>query len=320
VVGYVEKPFKVEDLARKITTALKKQADGGILRHVSSGTFIQLLEMEQKTCTIRLTDGKSGKHGVLFFREGELLDARVNGLRGTDAAYKIFAWDEVTLSIQNTCSLEEDKIQSDLQAILLEAMRLKDEVDQEEEPAAAGAEEAQKKSSPTIQSKTEKEISKRFSRDTYQDISIGRRLVPYTTTDRLKSVLGSTALIKTLKIFGLLIIVSLTGFLCLFITMETEKDLSKKIALTKTQIRLSQEAFDRIDEKLQQVWEEKIESIKHKNPQTKIIEMQLKIYELEEAQEKIRDEINIPKKALEEYLKKLEEVKRKSFLQRFLRQ
>jgi len=108
--------------------------------------------------------------------------------------------------------------------------------------------------------------------------------------------------------------------LCLFITMETEKDLSKKIALTKTQIRLSQEAFDRIDEKLQQVWEEKIESIKHKNPQTKIIEMQLKIYELEEAQEKIRDEINIPKKALEEYLKKLEEVKRKSFLQRFLRQ
>jgi hypothetical protein len=94
--------------------------------------FLQLIEMEQKTCTIRLLDKLSDRQGVLFFREGELLDARVDGLQGEAAAYEIFCWDEVTLTIQNVCPQKEKKIHSELQGILLEAMRLKDEAIQNE--------------------------------------------------------------------------------------------------------------------------------------------------------------------------------------------
>lgn len=126
-VGYIEKPFLVEDLAKKIMATMRKESDGGTLHGVSSGMFLQLIEMEQKTCTIRLVDKVSGEKGVLFFNEGELLDARVNDLQGVQAAYKIFSWDEVSLSIQNGCSVSEKKIHEDLQAVLLEAMRLKDE-------------------------------------------------------------------------------------------------------------------------------------------------------------------------------------------------
>jgi CheY-like chemotaxis protein len=133
-VGYIEKPFMIEDLARKIMTAMRKESEGGTLHGISSGMFLQLIEMEQKTCTIRLVDKSSGKQGVLFFRDGELLDARINGLQGVKAAYEIFSWDEVTLSIQNVCPQKEKKIESDLQVVLLEAMRLKDEAAQEEEP------------------------------------------------------------------------------------------------------------------------------------------------------------------------------------------
>ena len=63
----------------------------------------------------------------MFFREGELLEARVDQTRGLKAAYQIFAWDEVTLSIQNECPEMDNNINSDLQPIILEAMRLKDE-------------------------------------------------------------------------------------------------------------------------------------------------------------------------------------------------
>ncbi|MBW1707509.1 MAG: response regulator, partial [Deltaproteobacteria bacterium] len=133
-VGYIEKPFMIEDLARKIMTAMRKESEGGTLHGISSGMFLQLIEMEQKTCTIRLEDKSSGKQGVLFFRDGELLDARINGLQGVKAAYEIFSWDEVTLSIQNVCPQKEKKIESDLQVVLLEAMRLKDEAAQAEEP------------------------------------------------------------------------------------------------------------------------------------------------------------------------------------------
>ena len=50
-------------------------------------------------------------------------------MQGLDAAYLIFSWEEVTLSIQNECPQKDNKINSDLQPIILEAMRLKDEAD-----------------------------------------------------------------------------------------------------------------------------------------------------------------------------------------------
>jgi CheY-like chemotaxis protein len=133
-VGYVEKPFMIDDLASKVLATLRKESEGGTLHSVSSGMFLQLIEMEQKTCTIRLLDKTSGKEGVLFFCDGQLFDARTAGLKGEAAAYKIFSWDEVNLSIQNECRQKEQKVHRDINAILLEAMRLKDEAGEAKAP------------------------------------------------------------------------------------------------------------------------------------------------------------------------------------------
>lgn len=133
-VGYIAKPFLIENLARQILTTLRKESEGGALHNVSSGMFLQLIEMEQKTCTIRLEEKTSGKKGILFFNEGQLLDARVNNLQGEAAAHEIFSWDAVNLSIQDGCALKEDKIKSELQPLILEAMRRKDESEPEEIP------------------------------------------------------------------------------------------------------------------------------------------------------------------------------------------
>ncbi|MGB5746426.1 MAG: response regulator [Desulfobacterales bacterium] len=126
-VGYIAKPFLIENLARQIMTTLRKESEGGTLHSVSSGMFLQLVEMEQKTCTIRLEDKSSNKNGILFFQEGELFDARVNELQGENAAYEIFSWDQVNLSIQNGCALKEKRIFSEMQHLILEAARRKDE-------------------------------------------------------------------------------------------------------------------------------------------------------------------------------------------------
>lgn len=179
-VGYIEKPFMIEDLARKIVAALRQESEGGTLHGISSGTFLQLIEMEQKTCTIRVTDRKSERKGVLFFRKGELMDARVNGLSGVQAAYEIFSWDEVNLSIQNSCQKEEKKIDGDLQGILLEAMRLKDEANAEMEQVEA-VEVAEPEANPespaetptaTLRKRLEEELGERSGvDDIYQDSS-----------------------------------------------------------------------------------------------------------------------------------------------------
>ena len=134
-VGYIAKPFLIENLARKIITTLRQESEGGTLHNVSSGMFLQLMEMEQKTCTIRLVDKSTGKKGILFFRDGELLDARIERNQGDIAAYEIFSWDQVNLSIQNGCALHENRIQRDLQHLILEAMRRKDEVTAGDSPS-----------------------------------------------------------------------------------------------------------------------------------------------------------------------------------------
>jgi CheY-like chemotaxis protein len=133
-VGYIAKPFLIENLARQILKTLRKESEGGTLHNISSGMFLQLIEMEQKTCTIRLEEKSGGKKGILFFHDGELLDARINNIQGESAAHEIFSWDAVNLSIQNGCALKENKIRSDLQPLILEAMRRKDEGEPEEVP------------------------------------------------------------------------------------------------------------------------------------------------------------------------------------------
>ncbi len=125
--GYIEKPFVVEDLASKIIKTLQKEADGGTLQTVPLDMFIQLIEMEQKTCTIRVVNKLTGNKGILFFHKGNLMDARINNRHGNRAAYEIFAWDNVTLAIQDECAIQKKKIKGELQAILFEAMRIKDE-------------------------------------------------------------------------------------------------------------------------------------------------------------------------------------------------
>ena len=126
-VGYIAKPFMLENLAKKIMSTLRQETEGGTLHSVSSGIFLQLMEMEEKTCTIRLEDRDTGKKGVLFFMEGALFDARVNDLQGKEAAYEIFTWDKVSISIQNQCPAIENRIQSELQPLILDAARMKDD-------------------------------------------------------------------------------------------------------------------------------------------------------------------------------------------------
>jgi len=141
-IGYIAKPFMIDDLAKRIITTLRREADGGTLHSVSSGIFLQLMEMEGKTCTVRLVEKFSGKQGVLFFLDGQLLDARCDGVRGEEAAYEVFSWDDVSLSIQNACPQRERRIHRDLQAILLDAMRLKDEFRRSGKRGAPGRSES----------------------------------------------------------------------------------------------------------------------------------------------------------------------------------
>lgn len=127
-VEFVAKPFLIDRLAGRIQAMLKRACEGGTLHKVSPGMFLQLIEMEQKSCVIRVEDASGARRGALFFLQGRLADARVGALQGEAAAYEIFGWDSVSLSIQNGCAIRERRIFKDLNAIVIESARRQDEL------------------------------------------------------------------------------------------------------------------------------------------------------------------------------------------------
>ena len=128
-ISYIEQPFKVKDLGQLILSTLEKESDGGILKRFALEMFIQLIEMEMKTCTVRVTEEASGEQGILFFWEGALMDARIRNRSGKQVAFEIFCWDDVTFSVQDDCKLAKKRINEDLQSLLFEAIRYKDETE-----------------------------------------------------------------------------------------------------------------------------------------------------------------------------------------------
>ncbi|MGB9499455.1 MAG: DUF4388 domain-containing protein [Dissulfuribacterales bacterium] len=50
---------------------------------------MQLIETEQQTCTLRVVNKKQGRGGVIFFRDGDIMNARIGDQQGKAAAYEI---------------------------------------------------------------------------------------------------------------------------------------------------------------------------------------------------------------------------------------
>jgi CheY-like chemotaxis protein len=100
VAGFLSKPIIVEDLAELIMSTIGDQQAGGVFQKFSLETFVQLVAMEKISCTLRITEKPSERHGVLFFSEGKRVDARFGQIRGDAAARTILSWETVRIAVE----------------------------------------------------------------------------------------------------------------------------------------------------------------------------------------------------------------------------
>ncbi len=118
------KPFNVPDLKARIRELLAQRVKGRV-ENITLPSFLQLLELERKTCTLVIRS--LGRAGRLFFRGGRLVGAETGDLSGQTAALEIVTWEDADIEISDVCPPVEPEIEAGLSFLLMEGMRLQDE-------------------------------------------------------------------------------------------------------------------------------------------------------------------------------------------------
>lgn len=124
-IEFFEKPVQAEPFVRCVQGLLDTSEHRSRIEGVSIAGFVQLLNMERKTCALRVTTPET--QGVLFFSSGVLVDARQDERVGVAAALEIFTWKDAVITLDALSRGRNTTIQASVTELLLESARLADE-------------------------------------------------------------------------------------------------------------------------------------------------------------------------------------------------
>ncbi len=112
------KPIDMDILAQSIFKEFDSRAKGNLIG-IGLPSFLQLIEIEEKTCTLQVSSGN--KTGWMYFIKGELFSADYGNLRNEEAVYELVSWKNVEIKIDNVCRKKNKEIQQPLMSILIKS-------------------------------------------------------------------------------------------------------------------------------------------------------------------------------------------------------
>ena len=121
---YADAPTDMEGLNTIIFAELQIDL-GGKVHGISLPSFLQMMELEGKSCKLLVTSGN--KNGILYFFNGNLIAATYEAITGKEAALHILGWDQITIEIDYSAFHVKNKISGSLMSLLLESRRRLDE-------------------------------------------------------------------------------------------------------------------------------------------------------------------------------------------------
>ena len=130
---FLDKPLDIQMLEEGIFNGLNAGGKSYI-RGISLATFLQLMKVEKKNCTLKVTAPAGTAY--LYVYRGELVDAEFGSLSGLDAALEIVSWNDAEIEMDGICRRQDDVIQLAMEHLLIEAFKRKDEAAEQENVAA----------------------------------------------------------------------------------------------------------------------------------------------------------------------------------------
>lgn len=128
ILSYIEKPFDSNELAGAIIKGLDLSYEGDYLTGISVSSFLQIINMEKKTCFFEISSMDKRK-GLFYFKEGIPYDALCDDLEGGDAAIEMISWDYVEFRFKSLPKEDvKQRINENLTSLIMEGAKIKDEI------------------------------------------------------------------------------------------------------------------------------------------------------------------------------------------------
>ena len=126
---WLEKPIDLDLFGRCILSYFEGDFQEGVITGFSVSSFMQLMEMEAKTCLFEV-ETDYGKRGCFFFDKGVICDAWCDELSGDDAAVEMISWDKVHIVFKEIPAQKLScRIEKPIMTLIMEGMLKKDERD-----------------------------------------------------------------------------------------------------------------------------------------------------------------------------------------------
>lgn len=125
VVEHMCAPVEVPELQARVNALLAARAQLIRIEGVSLPGFVQLVEMERRSCTLFVASAE--RRGVLSFIDGRLIDAHSPERDGEAAALEIFGWVDAIFAFHRNVAASTSTVRRGLTELLLESARLRDE-------------------------------------------------------------------------------------------------------------------------------------------------------------------------------------------------
>ena len=128
ILSYIEKPFDSNELAGAIIKGLDLSYEGDYLTGISVSSFLQIINMEKKTCFFEISSMDKRK-GLFYFKEGIPYDALCDELEGEEAAIEMISWDYVEFRFKSLPKEDvKQRINENLTSLIMEGAKIKDEI------------------------------------------------------------------------------------------------------------------------------------------------------------------------------------------------